>query len=105
MQDRGSPFHCETVETLRMAYRWQMEGDTSAWALDTETNGLNPYAPDARLVLVQAVMPGLFDTHAPSMAISIAPLERALASPRVGDSVLHSFELAAAARDALAAAA
>ena len=48
------------------------------------------------LVLVQAVMPGLFDTHAPSMAISIAPLERALASPRVGDSVLHSFELALA---------
>ncbi|MDR3470976.1 MAG: ABC transporter permease subunit [Devosia sp.] len=48
------------------------------------------------LVLVQAVMPGLFDVRAPSMAISLVPLERALASPRVAESVMHSFELALA---------
>jgi iron(III) transport system permease protein len=48
------------------------------------------------LVLVQAVVPGLFEVGAPSLALSLGPLKRALASPRVIESVLHSLELAAA---------
>lgn len=46
------------------------------------------------LVLVQAVMPGLFDVGAPSLALSLGPLKRALASPRVLDSIVHSLALA-----------
>ena len=46
------------------------------------------------LVLIQAVMPGLFDVNAPSLALSIAPLERALSSSRIADAVVHSLELA-----------
>lgn len=47
------------------------------------------------LVLVQAVMPGLFDVTAPSMALSLGPLEKAFGSWRVGNAVVHSLELAA----------
>jgi len=47
------------------------------------------------LVLVQAVVPGLFDLTAQSTAPSLAPLARALSSSRVAESVLHSLELAA----------
>ncbi|WP_271023801.1 hypothetical protein [Rhizobium sp. RCAM05973] len=47
------------------------------------------------LVLVQAVMPGLFDVNAPSMALSFGPLEKAFGSWRVGNAVVHSLELAA----------
>lgn len=46
------------------------------------------------LVLVQAVMPGLFDVNAPSTALSLVPLEKAFASRRVGDAVVHSLLLA-----------
>ena len=46
-------------------------------------------------VLLQAVMPGLFDTKDPSYALNAGPLLRTFASPRVVSSVLHSVELAA----------
>ena len=46
------------------------------------------------LVLVQAVMPGLFDLKAPSMSLSLAPLTRALSSRRVLATIAHSLELA-----------
>lgn len=47
------------------------------------------------LVLVQAVMPGLFDAGASDATLSSEPLRRAFASPRVLTSILHSLELAA----------
>ncbi|QJP12502.1 iron ABC transporter permease [Starkeya sp. ORNL1] len=47
------------------------------------------------LVLIQAIMPGLFDTRDASAALSLAPLAHALAEPRVTQSILHSLELAA----------
>jgi iron(III) transport system permease protein len=47
------------------------------------------------LVLVQAVMPKLFDLQAASTAFSLEPLERAFASPRIAQSILNSLELAA----------
>jgi len=46
------------------------------------------------LVLVQAVMPGLFDANAPDMALSLGPLEKAFGSSRVGNAVVNSLELA-----------
>ena len=46
------------------------------------------------LVLVQAVLPGLFDPSAAGASLSLAPLERAFASSRVAVSILHSLELA-----------
>ena len=49
------------------------------------------------LVLVQAVMPGLFDVRAADASLSIEPLARAFASPRVLTSIGHSLEFAAAA--------
>ena len=47
------------------------------------------------LVLVQAVMPSLFDVNAPDMALSLGPLEKAFGSLRVGNAVVNSLELAA----------
>jgi iron(III) transport system permease protein len=46
------------------------------------------------LVLVQAVMPGLFDIKAGSTALSLAPMLHALASPRIVRSIVNSLELA-----------
>lgn len=46
------------------------------------------------LVLVQAVMPGLFDPRSPSMALSAEPLLRAFSSSRVLATIAHSLELA-----------
>jgi iron(III) transport system permease protein len=47
------------------------------------------------LVLVQAIMPKLFDIQAASAVFSLGPLERAFASPRIVQSILNSLELAA----------
>ncbi|MBB3451989.1 iron(III) transport system permease protein [Rhizobium sp. BK313] len=47
------------------------------------------------LVLVQAVMPRLFDIQAGSTAFSLEPLAHAFASPRILQSILNSLELAA----------
>ncbi|HVT53202.1 MAG TPA: ABC transporter permease subunit [Dongiaceae bacterium] len=49
------------------------------------------------LVLAQAVVPGLFDVTAPSLAPSLQPLLRAFSSSTILVSVLHSLELAAMA--------
>lgn len=45
------------------------------------------------LVLVQAVMPGLFAAQGASNALSFEPLARVFSSPSVAGSVLHSLEL------------
>ena len=45
------------------------------------------------LVLVQAVVPGLFDPRAPSAILSLDPLRRALGSDRILISIWHSLEL------------
>jgi iron(III) transport system permease protein len=47
------------------------------------------------LVLIQAVMPRLFDIQAGSTAFSLEPLAHAFASPRILRSILNSLELAA----------
>ncbi|MEF0942515.1 ABC transporter permease [Rhizobium sp. BR 362] len=47
------------------------------------------------LVLIQAVVPRLFDTQAGSTAFSLEPLAHAFASPRILQSILNSLELAA----------
>jgi iron(III) transport system permease protein len=47
------------------------------------------------MVLVQAIMPGLFDTRSASTALSLAPLTRVFSSPRIAQSILHSLELGA----------
>ena len=46
------------------------------------------------LVLVQAILPGLFDPAAPNASLSLAPLQQIFASSRVALSILHSLELA-----------
>lgn len=46
-------------------------------------------------VLAQAVLPGLFDPHQASSALSLEPLARIFSSPRMAASVLHSLELGA----------
>ncbi len=46
------------------------------------------------LVLVQAVMPGLFDLQHHSLALSFEPLVRALTSQHVLETIWHSIELA-----------
>ena len=46
-------------------------------------------------VLAQAMVPGLFDPRAPSWAIDISPLRRALGTPRIWASIFHSVELGA----------
>lgn len=46
------------------------------------------------LVLVQAVMPGLFDPAHGSLALSLAPLVAALTSQHVLTTIAHSLELA-----------
>jgi iron(III) transport system permease protein len=48
------------------------------------------------VVLVQAVLPGLFDAAGDRLRLSFSPLERSLASPRVMGSVVNSVELAGA---------
>ena len=48
------------------------------------------------LVLVQAILPGLFDTLSASAAFSLEPLQRTFGSLRVAISIIHSLELAAA---------
>jgi len=45
------------------------------------------------LVLVQAVMPGLFAAQDASRVLSLEPLSRVFGSPNVAVSVLHSLEL------------
>ncbi|MDL2407993.1 ABC transporter permease subunit [Rhizobium calliandrae] len=47
------------------------------------------------LVLIQAVMPRLFDVQAGSTAFSLEPLAHAFSSPRILQSILNSLELAA----------
>src|SRR5215470_3914238 len=47
------------------------------------------------LVLVQAVVPGLFDLNAPSLALNIEPLVRAVSTQRVAAMIAHSLELSA----------
>ncbi|HVJ33964.1 MAG TPA: ABC transporter permease subunit [Terriglobia bacterium] len=47
------------------------------------------------VVLVQAVLPDLFDSAAAGARFSLAPLARVFASPRLAVSVLNSLELAA----------
>lgn len=46
-------------------------------------------------VLVQAVIPGLFDPSHPDFALNAAPLLRAFGSLRVGTAVLHSLQMGA----------
>jgi iron(III) transport system permease protein len=46
------------------------------------------------LVLVQAIMPGLFDLQHHSVALSLEPLLRALSSQHVLETIWHSVELA-----------
>ena len=46
-------------------------------------------------VLLQAVMPALFDPTAPGYALDAGALGRALATPRVASAILHSLELGA----------
>lgn len=47
------------------------------------------------LVLVQAIMPGLFDLRHQSMALSLAPLAGALSNSRILATIAHSLGLAA----------
>ena len=49
------------------------------------------------LVLVQAVMPNLFDTGSADVRLSLEPLRRALSSPWVLTAIGHSLELSAVA--------
>ena len=46
-------------------------------------------------VLLQAVLPALFDPHATGIAFSLDPLARTFSSPRVAQSIVNSLELAA----------
>src|SRR4029077_14943007 len=48
------------------------------------------------LLLVQAMLPGLFDPLSASAAFSFEPLQRTFGSLRVAISITHSLELAAA---------
>ncbi|MGV8953044.1 MAG: ABC transporter permease [Cypionkella sp.] len=44
-------------------------------------------------VLAQAIMPGLFNINAPSLALDLSPLVGAFGSPRTLGSILNSIEL------------
>jgi iron(III) transport system permease protein len=46
-------------------------------------------------VLLQAVLPALFDPHATGIAFSLDPLTRTFSSPRTAQSIINSLELAA----------
>ncbi len=46
-------------------------------------------------VLLQAVLPALFDPHATGIAFSLGPLARTFSSPRAAQSIINSLELAA----------
>jgi iron(III) transport system permease protein len=45
-------------------------------------------------VLLQAVLPALFDPHAAGIAFSLGPLQRTFSSPRAAQSIVNSLELA-----------